>query len=138
MTKGQEIVAKQLMYVNISPGPELVQLIDAAIAEAVTQRTKECAKRAEDYLWDALLDTSQEPPNTPELVMCYQSKNGAFSQEVEEAILAIDKPKPVWCADFEWVDTEELNGCTNWKRKGSGYAPTEWLHCPFCGAPRPT
>ncbi len=65
MTKGQEI-AKQIWAVPVTQltEPDAAAAIDAAIAEAVSQRTVECAALADNYkpLQRAILRLNSPPP----------------------------------------------------------------------------
>lgn len=118
MTKGQEIalLAKPAVAYTQESRNELSAKIDAAIAEAVTKRTQECANTISHGV---VLD-------------CEWMRN---------RILALDKPKPpVWCAhirrddvgtwryNLDSVPSAEYAACAN-----------HWLFCPVegCGKPNP-
>jgi hypothetical protein len=136
MTKGQEI-ANEWFNIGVPVGTDtkqqLAMTIDAAISEAVSQRTVECAKVATRVV----LSCRNE--------MC-GSVNDALQRSVSCSINALNTPAPVWPV---WQHKGDCETQYQWDEKTSRwffqsdgpacvYAADWWKACPSCGAPRPT
>jgi hypothetical protein len=128
MTKGQEI-AKQIWAVPVTQltEPDAAAVIDAAIAEAVSKRTVECA--------DLCLTTRA--------LTVYDIRNS-----VKDAILALNAPpapaypfeKPCRCWEYSVPDAQAVSQ-SNWRRLLATHSTYVYLcpdasYCEVCGAAR--
>ena len=137
MTKGQEI-ANEWFNIGVPVGTDtkqqLAMTIDAAIAEAVSKRTVECANAAAGEYTVSNMEIGH--------VGCPDVR-----QRIHRAILALNTPAPAYpfgkdasgrqCADWRPVSGTIL---TSWCRGGRD-TPIEYLRttaafCEVCGAPR--
>jgi hypothetical protein len=120
MTKGQEIAYK---WNSTGAWERQAEAIDAAIAEAVSQRTVECAETCVNS--------------------CRSLYQGVSASEIflSKAILALNTPAPTY--PFEkpckhWTLRDDGSWLHYLQREPLAYQHLDasFTHCPFCGAPR--
>jgi hypothetical protein len=110
--------------IGVGDNPLCIKIVTAALAEALSQRTRECGN---------ICDSKRKHFN--------------FSCSVEaltsamNAILALDKPPlPVWCEHIIWNDPVQGLAQHDWYltslAKNACY-PWTGTECPICGKPRP-
>jgi hypothetical protein len=121
MTKGQELVSRN------QPDSLLAQAIDAAIAEAVSKRTVECAEALKAFIGERNLD-------------------GVW-RAAYAAILALNTPatvypfeKPCRCWEYSVPDAQAVSQ-SNWRRLLTTHSTYVYLcpdaaFCEVCGAAR--
>jgi hypothetical protein len=120
MTKGQEIAQR---FNAVDSFDRLAEEIDDAIAEAVSQRTVECAETlkafcVERHIWFA---------------------EGGLWRCGYDAILALNTPAQAYPFGLDASGKQ----CEHWQKKddwwghkSGDYLISDYTHCPFCGAPR--